>query len=111
MTMSVQTESFFDDGDRCHLTTPVRFGRRRTDQVGHLLLTSQWLQFRGTVNLNISWDEVGEIEDSGRDLVLSLRGSGRTVRFCCQTDEEAQRANITARHLIALAQSDPLQAT
>ena len=109
MTMSLQTREVFPGGDRCHLETPVRFGRRRTDQVGHLLLTSQWLQFRGTVDLNIAWNDVAAIEQSGLDLVILLHGSLRTVRFCCQTDEDAQRASVTARHLTALAQSHPLE--
>ena len=90
---------------------PVRFGRRKTDQVGHLLLTSQWLQFHGTVDISISWGEVAAIEHPGADLVVLLTGTNRTVRFCCQSDEDAQRAGVTARHLTALAQSDPLQAT
>jgi hypothetical protein len=109
MTMSLQTGEVFPGGDRCHFETPVRFGRRRTDQVGHLLLTSQWLQFRGTVDLSIAWDEVAAIEHTGRDLVIMLHRSSRTVRFCCQTDEEAARAAVTARHLSALAQTHPLE--
>ena len=95
--------------DRCHLVTPVRFGRRRTDQVGHLMMTSAWLQFRGTVDLNLSWAEVASVEYAARDLVVALHGTRRTLRFCCQTDDEASRAGVTARHLAALAQSDPLQ--
>jgi hypothetical protein len=111
MATSLQTRETYPDGDRCHFATPVRFGRRRTDQVGHLLLTSQWLQFRGTVDLSIAWGEVSAIEHTGRDLVIALNGSRRTVRFCCQSDEEAQRAGVTARHLTALAQSEPFEAT
>lgn len=95
--------------DRCHYTTPVRFGRRKTDQVGHLVLTSLWLTFRGTLDLNIAWTEVARVEQAGSELVVSLHGSRRTLRFCCPADEDAQRGAIVAMHLIALAQSEPLE--
>ena len=109
MTTFLQTGGAPPGDDRCHLVTAVRFGRRRTDQVGHLLLTSSWLQFRGTVDLSLSWGEVASVDNSGRDLVVALHGTRRTLRFCCQTDDEAVRAGVTARHLAALAQSEPLE--
>jgi hypothetical protein len=109
MTTSLQTAGAGPGDDRCHLVTPVRFGRRRTDQVGHLLLTSAWLQFRGTVDLSLSWSEVSSVDYAGCDLVVALHGTARTLRFCCQTEGEALRAGATAGHLAALAQSEPLQ--
>jgi hypothetical protein len=109
MTTSLQTADATGDDHRCHLATPVRFGRRRTDQVGHLQLASGWLQFRGTVDLNISWSEVAGVACEGLDLVVSLHGTRRILRFCCQTESDASRASVTAGHLADLAQSDPLQ--
>src|SRR5688572_11930707 len=38
-----------------HLTIPVRFGRRKTDQVGHLIFAGRSLLFHGTVDMRISW--------------------------------------------------------
>jgi hypothetical protein len=109
MTTSLQTADVTGDDHRCHLATPVRFGRRRTDQVGHLLLASGWLQFRGTVDLNIPWAEVAGVACEGLDLVVSLYGTRRILRFGCQTESDASRATVTASHLADLAQSDPLQ--
>jgi len=108
MTMFLQTDGGLQHDDPCHLTTPVRFGRRRTDQVGHLLFTSNWLRFRGTVAFAVPWVDVASVAQSGEDLVVSLHGTGRTLRFCCQSDPEAMRAKAAAVHLTALARSDPL---
>ena len=107
--MPVRTAHAPGEDDREHLALPVRFGRRRTDQVGHLRFGDGWLHFRGTVDLSVSWSEVARVDHSGPDLVVSLQGTQRTLRFCCQSDEDAQRACITAAHLTALAQSAPFQ--
>lgn len=111
MTTSLETNGGLHQDDPCHLSMPVRFGRRRTDQVGHLVFTSAWLRFHGTVDFAVSWVEVATVAQDGRDLVVSLHGTRRTLRFCCQGEPEAVRARATALHLAALAQSDPLQAT
>ncbi len=108
MTTSLQTDGGLHHDDPCHFATPVRFGRRRTDQVGHLVFTSAWLRFRGTVDFAVAWAEVGSVAHAGPDLVVSLHGTRRTLRFCCHTDHEAARAAATAVHLTALAQSEPL---
>lgn len=108
MTTFLQTDGSLQHDDPCHLATPVRFGRRRTDQVGHLLFTSSWLRFRGTVDFAVPWVEVASVVQTGPDLVVSLHGTGRTLRFCCHSDAEATRAKATAVHLTALAHSDPL---
>jgi hypothetical protein len=108
MTMSLQTDGGLHHDDPCHLATPVRFGRRRTDQVGHLVFTSNWLRFRGTVDFAVAWAEVATVTQTARDLVISLHGTRRTLRFCCHSDHEAVRARATALHLAALAQSEPL---
>lgn len=96
--------------DHVHFTTPVRFGRRRTDQVGQLVLTSNWLRFRGTVELSIAWSEIARVEQAGPDIIVSLQGSSRTLRFSCQASDEADRGAIIASHLAGLAQSEPYQA-
>ena len=94
--------------DQCHFSTAVRFGRRRTDQVGHLQLTSHWLKFRGALDVAISWSEVAGVERDGREIVVSLHGTRRTLRFWCQSDDEASRGFVVANHLSALAQADRL---
>jgi hypothetical protein len=109
MTTSLETADAADGDDRCHLATPVRFGRRKTDQVGHLQLTTGWLRFRGTVDLSIPWPEVSRVDHAGRDVVVVLHGTRRTVLFCCLTDQDAFRAAVTAGHLAALAAADPVQ--
>ena len=94
--------------DECHFTTAVRFGRRKTDQVGHLQLTTLWLKFHGALDVAISWSEVEAVERDGRELVVSLRGTRRTLRFWCQSDDDASRGFVVGNHLSALAQADRL---
>jgi hypothetical protein len=105
----LRTANPLREDDREHLTLPVRFGRRRTDQVGHLRFSNGWLHFRGTVDLSVSWSEIARVDHAGEDLVVSLQGTQRTLRFSCQSVDDAQRACVTAAHLTALAQSEPLQ--
>ena len=96
-------------GDQCHLAIAVRFGRRKTDQVGHLTFTTARLQFRGTVDFTIAWSEVCRVDRLGADLIVFLQGTQRTLRFSCQNDEDARRASVSAMHLAALAQSHPYE--
>ena len=105
----LQTAGTTAEDDRSHLSLPVRFGRRRTDQVGHLVFTSAWLQFHGTVDMSIPWSEVSRVDHANADLVVSLHGTQRTLRFACQSPEDALRGSVTAAHLVALAQSHPFQ--
>ena len=86
-------------GDRCHLFTPVRFGRRRADQVGHLELTSGWMKFHGALELSVVWTEVAAVERAGHDIVVALVDSQRVLRFSCHALEEAARGAVVARHL------------
>ena len=102
---SVQTPARPEE-DQCHFATPVRFGRRRTDQVGHLMLTSSWLTFRGTVELSVAWGEVAHVESAADHLIVSLQGTTRTLRFCCYNADDAQRGAVVASHLAALAHAD-----
>jgi hypothetical protein len=92
-----------------HLTIPVRFGRRKTDQVGHLVFAGRSLLFHGTVDMRIAWSEVSRIDHSGPDLVVAFHGTQRTMRFCCQSDEEALQAGVLGAHLAAIAGTDPYQ--
>jgi hypothetical protein len=86
-------------GDECHFVTPVRFGRRRADQYGHLVLTSGWLKFRGTLDLSVTWSEVGDVRSAAREVVVTLQDSRRLLRFCCHSESEAERGVVIAQHL------------
>jgi len=91
-------------GDECHFVTPVRFGRRRVDQYGHLVLTSGWLKFRGTIDVSVTWGEVAEVQRARREVVVSLRDSRRLLRFSCHSEAEAGRGVLIAQHLMQRAQ-------
>jgi len=86
-------------GDQCHFVTPVRFGRRRSDQYGHVLLTSGWLKFRGTLDLSVTWSEIAEVQRLAREMVISLQDSRRLLRFSCHSESEAARGVVIAQHL------------
>jgi len=91
-------------GDECHFVTPVRFGRRRVDQYGHMVLTSGWLKFRGTVDVSVAWGEVGDVQRARREIVVSLRDSRRLLRFSCHSEAEAARGALIAQYLTQSAQ-------
>lgn len=86
-------------GDQCHFVAPVRFGRRRSDQYGHLVLTSGWLKFRGTLDLSVAWDQVATVDRLGREIVVSLEDSRRLFRFSCHSLGEAARGAVIAQYL------------
>jgi hypothetical protein len=86
-------------GDVCHFVAPVRFGRRRPDKYGHLVLTAGWLKFRGAQDMTVAWDEVAEARLAGREIVISLDASGRLLRFACHSEAEAARGGLIAQHL------------
>ena len=92
-------------GDVCHFRAPVRFGRRRSDQFGHLLLTSGWVKYRGTIEVSTAWSEVSSVERARNDLIVALQNSRRLLRFCFKDVEQAARAGVLAEHL-ALAARD-----
>lgn len=87
--------------ERCHFVTPVRFGRRRNDQWGHLELTNRRVRFHGVLDLSVVWTEVGSVERTGRIIVVALIEGGRVLRFCCHAISEAARAEVVARQLVA----------
>ena len=92
-------------GEHCHFAIPVRFGRRRADQIGHVEFTSGWLKFHGALDVSVVWSEVTSVERDGRDIIVSLADSQRVLRFCCHSAEEAARGTSVARHLVATAAS------
>jgi hypothetical protein len=91
-------------GDECHFVSPVRFGRRRADQYGHMVLTSGWLKFRGAVDVSVAWSEVADVQRARREIVVSLRDSRRLLRFSCHSEAEAARGALIAQHLTQSAQ-------
>jgi hypothetical protein len=96
-------------GDVCHFTCPVRFGRRRSDQFGHLLLTTGWLRFRGALDLSVAWSEVSRVQRAGRELIVTLQDSNRALRFGCHTIEEASRGGVLAEHLASTARTQAVE--
>jgi hypothetical protein len=90
-------------GDRCHFVAPARFGRRRSDQYGHLALTSGWLRFHGALDLSVTWGEVARVERTDHDVAIALHDSHRLLRFYCPTVEDAATAEVIASHLAAEA--------
>jgi hypothetical protein len=93
-------------GDQCHFVAPARFGRRRSDNYGHLVLTAGWLKFRGTLDVSVGWSEVAEVQRTGRDIVVSLEASRRLLRFSCYSVAEAARGGVIAQHLTSSARPD-----
>ena len=86
-------------GDACHFLAPVRFGRRRSDQFGHLMMTSGWLKFRGALDVSVAWSEVSDVQRAGREVIVSLHDSRRVLRFACHSVGEAARAGVLAQYL------------
>jgi hypothetical protein len=100
-------------GDQCHYVTPVRFGRRRSDQYGHVVLTSGWMKFRGTLDLSVSWSEVSDVQRAAREIVVALQDSRRLLRFSCHSELEAARGVVIAQYLAQSARiptADPATA-
>lgn len=95
----VKTPDLLAPGDQCHFATPVRFGRRRADQYGHLLFTSGWLKFRGTLDVSVTWSEISEVQRVAREIVVSLQDSRRLLRFSCHSAMEAARGALIAQQL------------
>jgi hypothetical protein len=94
-------------GDRCHVVTPVRFGRRVADPVGNLQLTSMSLKFRGTRDLSVPWTNVAGVARVNCDVRVSLLNNSRIMWFACQTANEAARVFVLARHLAMISSSSP----
>jgi hypothetical protein len=97
-------------GDACHFTCPVRFGRRRSDQFGHLVLTSGWLKFRGALDVSVAWSEVASVRRDGREILIRLQESRRVLRFSCHSHGEAARGGVLAEYLATAARVEEARA-
>ena len=93
-------------GDVCHFVCAVRFGRRRSDQFGHLVLTAGWMKFRGALDVSVAWSEVAAVRRDGREIVIALQDSRRVLRFSCHSYAEAARGGVIAQHLANAARDD-----
>jgi hypothetical protein len=85
-------------GDTCHFVSPVRFGRRRADQFGHLVLSSGWLKFRGALDMSVAWSEIVQVTRAGREILVRLHDSKRVLRFSCHSYAEAARGGVLAEY-------------
>jgi hypothetical protein len=92
-------------GDDCHFVAPVRFGRRRSDQFGHLVLTGGWLKFRGALDISVAWSEVSSVRRDGREILVGLQDSRRVFRFSCQSLAEAANGGVIAGHFSQAARA------
>ena len=107
MTPPIEPEH--SSGASCHFTCPVRFGRRRADHVGHLALETDRLQFRGAVDLNVAWPDVASVRRDDRDILVTVRGSTRVLRFSCHSDIEAERGSAIAQRLAESARAEGME--
>jgi hypothetical protein len=98
------------EGECCHFVTPVRFGRRRADQFGHLELTTSWLRFHGALDVSVVWPAIAGVQRTGRDVMVSLVDSRRVLRFCCHALSEAARAAVVAQYLLNVARARETEA-
>ena len=97
-------------GESCHFVTPVRFGRRRADQFGHLELTTSWLRFHGALDVSVVWPAIASVQRTGRDIIVTLVDSRRVLRFCCHAVSEAARAAVVAQYLANVARAREAEA-
>ena len=98
------------EGESCHFVTPVRFGRRRADQFGHLELTTSWLRFHGALDVSVVWPAIAGVQRTGRDVIVSLVDSRRMLRFCCHAVSEAACAAVVAQYLAHAARAREAEA-
>ena len=93
-------------GEACYFVCAVRFGRRRADQFGHLVLTNASLRFRGALDVSIGWGEIASVRRNARDVIVALQDSRRVLRFCCHSHMEAARAGVLAEYLAQAARDE-----
>lgn len=85
-----------------HFACAVRLGRRKSDPLGHLVLTGEYLQFRGGRDIEVVWPAVSSVQQANAAIVVSLHHTRRILHFCCMSAEDAARGCAIARELIAL---------
>jgi hypothetical protein len=90
-----------------HFHTPVRFGRRRSDQYGRLLLTDGWLTFRGSRDLSVAWTEVTSVQRAGSDLLVTIEDQPEVLRFACHSEQDAARGELIAERLRQIGLAAP----
>jgi hypothetical protein len=96
-------------GDVCYFVCPVRFGRRRADQFGHLSLSIGRLKFSGALEVSVAWSEIARVTRDGRQILVMLQDSTRLLRFCCVTYGEAARGHAVAEYLSRLARGQGVE--
>jgi hypothetical protein len=82
-----------------HFQAPVRLGRRRSDQLGELMMTPDQLTFRGPTELTVAWTQVANVQRAGADLIVTLADRDRSLRFSCDSVDHAARGGVIAEHL------------
>lgn len=87
------------DSEVVYFSGPVRSGRRRHDQIGHLEMTNLRFRFHAAIDINVGWDEVAGIERVDRDLIVAVGDRPRQFRFCFHTAEEANQGALVARSI------------
>jgi hypothetical protein len=101
-----ETPDFVAPGEACHFVCAVRFGRRRADQFGHLVMSPARLEFRGVVDVSAAWSDIASVRRAGRELLIVLREKERVLRFSCQSHADAARGGVIADHLAGLARPE-----
>ncbi len=104
----VATREPLPAGDVCHFATRARFGRRRTDQSGHLELTNTWFTFRAALDVSVSWSQVAHVHLDGREVAIALVDSTRLLRFWCPGLSDAARAAVLAEHFSSIAREQAM---
>jgi hypothetical protein len=94
-------------GDRCHFAGAARFGRRKSDHVGHLVLTGAWLQFHGALDVSVAWTLVEGVQRADGDVLITMTDSKRLLRFSCVSLRDAVGAAVIAEHLARRARMAP----
>ena len=101
-----ETPDWIAAGEVCHFVCPVRHGRRRADQFGHLVMSANSLQFRGALDVCAPWSDVTAVRRDRREIVVVVQETTRVLRFSCHSYEEAARGTAIAEHLTRAAQAD-----
>jgi hypothetical protein len=86
-------------GTVCHFRASVRFGRRRSDEFGQLMMTPAHVSFHGTTDVSVAWSDVTGVQRAGGDLILTLANGRPCLRFACDSVDQAARAGVIADHL------------
>ena len=98
-----ETTTPLAEDERCHFAGAARFGRRRSDHVGHLVLTGTWLRFHGVLDVSVAWRHISGVQRVDRDVLITLADSPRLMRFSCVSIRDAVRAAVIAEHLASRA--------